>query len=125
VLAAATENSVGSFGSEDGGAGLIVSCCRLKLLIAPQPDRICVRFSNSIEAEAAKAEVRERATQLVAKSSAHGNALAALRAAAAEHGGSALGLHASPKAMGLNALAAVGLKCALGHGNAPESSVEI
>ena len=63
---------------------------------------------------------------LVAETSADGNPLAAGRAATAEHGGSALGLHAGPKAVGLDALAAVGLKCALGHGNALlESLVEI
>src|SRR5580698_6974420 len=55
---------------------------------------------------------------LVAETGADGNPLAAGRAATAEHGGSALGLHAGPKAVGLDALAAVGLKCALGHGNA-------
>ncbi len=55
---------------------------------------------------------------LVAETGAYGNALAAGRAAAAEHGGSALGLHAGSKAVGLHALAAVGLKCALRHGNA-------
>jgi hypothetical protein len=55
---------------------------------------------------------------LVAESGTDSNALAALRATAAEHGGSALGLHAGSEAVGLDALAAVRLKCALGHGNA-------
>src|SRR5260370_4912525 len=63
---------------------------------------------------------REPATwgKVVAEAGADGNTAATLRAAAAEHGGSALGLHAGPKAVGLDALAAVGLKCALGHGSA-------
>jgi len=64
--------------------------------------------------------------KLVAEASADGHAFAALCATAAEHGGAALGLHAGPKAVSLNALAAVGLKCALGHGNALlNSSVKI
>jgi len=71
------------------------------------------------EVELAKVEQRVRpCDKLVAESGADGNALAALGAAAAEHGGSALGLHAGPKAVGLDPLAAVGLKCALRHGNA-------
>lgn len=52
---------------------------------------------------------------LVAESGADRNTLAACSAAAAEHGGSALCLHAGPEAVSLNAVAAVGLKCALGH----------
>jgi hypothetical protein len=59
-----------------------------------------------------------RGKGLVAEASADGDALAALSTAAAEHGGSALGLHAGPKAVGLDALAAVRLKRALRHGNA-------
>ena len=54
-------------------------------------------------------------TILVAETSADGNASAALSAATAKYSGSALGLHAGAKAMSLDSLAAVGLKCALGH----------
>jgi len=53
---------------------------------------------------------------LVAVTGADSHALAALRAAAAEHGGAALGLHTGTEAVGLHAAVAVGLKCALGHG---------
>jgi hypothetical protein len=58
------------------------------------------------------------ASLLVAESGAYCDAPAALRPAAAQYGGSALGLHAGSKAVSLDALAAVGLECALGHGNA-------
>ena len=47
---------------------------------------------------------------------ADGNALAAGGAAAAEHGCAALGLHARPKPVCFRTVAAVGLKCAFGHG---------
>jgi hypothetical protein len=43
------------------------------------------------------------------------NALAAGGAAAAEHGGAGFGLHARPEAVRLRTVAAVGLKCTLGH----------
>ena len=55
---------------------------------------------------------------LVAESGADCNTLTACRTAAAENGGTALGLHARAKAVGLHAAAPVGLKCALGHKNA-------
>jgi hypothetical protein len=55
---------------------------------------------------------------LVAEACAHGNALAADGAAATQYGCAALGLHARAETMRLNALAAIGLKCALGHKNA-------
>ena len=58
------------------------------------------------------------AARLVAEASADSDTLAADGAAAAEHGGAALGLHAGTKAVGLHTLAAIGLKCALGHRNA-------
>jgi hypothetical protein len=61
---------------------------------------------------------KRQPVMLVAETGADGNALATLCATAAEHSGSALGLHAGSEAVGLDALAAVGLKCALGHGNA-------
>jgi len=55
---------------------------------------------------------------LVAEASADGHALAADGAAAAENGCAGLGLHTRAEAVGFHALAAIGLKCALGHENA-------
>jgi hypothetical protein len=55
---------------------------------------------------------------LVAEAGADCNTLAANGAAAAQHGCAGLGLHARPEAVCLHTVAAVGLKCALGHGNA-------
>jgi hypothetical protein len=55
---------------------------------------------------------------LVAEAGAHCNALAADGAAAAQHGSAGLGLHARPESVSLHTVAAVGLKCALGHRNA-------
>jgi hypothetical protein len=55
---------------------------------------------------------------LVAEAGADGHTLAADGAAAAQDGCAALGLHAGAEAVGLDALAAIRLKCALGHGNA-------
>jgi len=55
---------------------------------------------------------------LVAESRADGDALAAGRAAAAQHGCAALGLHTRTKAVSLDAAAAIRLKCALGHESA-------
>ena len=45
------------------------------------------------------------------------DALAPGGAAAAEHGGAGFGLHARPEAVCFRAVAAVGLKCTLGHGD--------
>jgi hypothetical protein len=56
--------------------------------------------------------------ELVAESGADSYALAADGTAAAQHGRTRLGLHASTKTVGFHALAAIGLKCALGHKNA-------
>jgi hypothetical protein len=56
--------------------------------------------------------------ELVAEASADGHALAADGTATAENGSAALGLHARAKAVCLHTVAAIGLKCALGHGNA-------
>jgi hypothetical protein len=53
--------------------------------------------------------------RLVAEASADGHALAADGAAAAQHGGSSLGLHARAETVNFHAFAAIGLKCALGH----------
>jgi len=61
---------------------------------------------------------QKRQANLVAESSAHGHANAAYAAAAAEHGCAGLGLHARAEPVGLDTLTAIGLKCALGHGNA-------
>jgi hypothetical protein len=55
---------------------------------------------------------------LVAEARAYGHALAADGAATAENGLTALGLHARAKAVYFHTVAAIGLKCALGHGNA-------
>jgi hypothetical protein len=54
---------------------------------------------------------------LVAESGADRDALAADGAAAAQHGGARLGLHARTETMGFHALAAIGLKGTLGHEN--------
>lgn len=54
----------------------------------------------------------------IAITGADRDALAANGAATAQHGRASLGLHARAKAVGLGAMAAVWLKCALGHGNA-------
>ena len=54
----------------------------------------------------------------VAVACADGYTLAPGRAAAAQHRGSALGLHAGAEAVRLRAAVAIGLKCALGHRNA-------
>jgi hypothetical protein len=58
----------------------------------------------------------------VPETGADGDALAADGATAAEDGSAALGLHAGAETMGFHALAAIGLKCALGHNNALLSS---
>lgn len=59
--------------------------------------------------------------ELIAEACGDGDLVAALGAAAAENGGTGLGLHAGEEAMGLGAVAAVGLKGALGHdGVTPE-----
>jgi hypothetical protein len=55
---------------------------------------------------------------LVAEAGADSHTLAADGATAAQHGCAALGLHPRAKAVSLNPLAAIGLKCALGHKNA-------
>ena len=60
----------------------------------------------------------KKGLDLVAVACADGYALAAGRATAAQHRGSALGLHAGPEAVRLYAAMAVGLECALGHRNA-------
>jgi len=59
--------------------------------------------------------IRDR-VQLVAVAGADRNLVAALGPAAAENSGASLGLHAGKKAVGLRAVAAVGLKSTLGHG---------
>jgi hypothetical protein len=60
--------------------------------------------------------VREGRRELVAEASADGNALATDGAAAAEHGSAGFGLHTCAEAVSFHALAAIRLKCALGHG---------
>jgi hypothetical protein len=55
---------------------------------------------------------------LVAEASADSDAFTPDGAAAAQHGSAALGLHARTESVSFHALAAIGLKCALGHGYA-------
>ena len=55
---------------------------------------------------------------LVAVSRAHRHALAADRAASAQHSCPALGLHSRPKTVCLHSFPAIWLKCALWHRNA-------
>ena len=59
-----------------------------------------------------------RTAGLVAKTGADGDALAANGATAAQYRCACLGLHTRTEAVGFHALAAIGLKCALGHENA-------
>ena len=53
--------------------------------------------------------------ELVAETGADGDLVTALGAATAENSGSCLGLHAGKKAVGLGAMAAVGLESTLRH----------
>lgn len=53
--------------------------------------------------------------ELVAEACADGDLVAAFGAAAVEDGGAGFGLHAREEAVGLGAVAAVGLKGTLGH----------
>ena len=53
--------------------------------------------------------------KLVAETGADGDLVTALRATAAEHCGTCLGLHAGKEAVGLGAVATVGLKSTLRH----------
>jgi hypothetical protein len=53
--------------------------------------------------------------ELVAEACADGDLVTALGAAAAEDGCACLGLHTSKKAVGLGAMAAIGLKSTLRH----------
>jgi hypothetical protein len=68
---------------------------------------ICKRHSTLIEKPALKS---------VAMAGADGDALASGGAAAAENGGTSIGLHARPEAVRFRAVSAVGLKCSFGHG---------
>jgi hypothetical protein len=52
---------------------------------------------------------------LVAETSADSNALAPDGATAVQHGCAGLGLHSRAETMCLHTVAAIGLKCALGH----------
>ena len=54
-------------------------------------------------------------TKLVAETSADGDLVTALGPAAAQYGSARLGLHAGKKAVGLGAVAAVGLESTLRH----------
>jgi hypothetical protein len=61
---------------------------------------------------------------LIAVAGTDGNAFAALGTAAGKYGCSGLGLHSGQKAVGLRPMAAVRLKCALGHDAALLISLE-
>jgi len=61
---------------------------------------------------------QDGARRLVAETGAYRDAPASDGAPAAQHCGSALGLHAGAEPVSLDALAAIRLKCALGHENA-------
>jgi hypothetical protein len=56
--------------------------------------------------------------ELVAETGTDGYPLTANGATAAQYRSACLGLHTRAKTMGLHTLAAIGLKCALGHENA-------
>jgi hypothetical protein len=60
---------------------------------------------------------RETAGESVAMPGTDRDALAPGGAAATEHGGAGFGLHARPEAVHFRTVAAVGLKCTLGHGD--------
>jgi len=116
---------------EVGNAWIIVSRCRLKkrlrrnlIVCAAAVHAVPCYWGKDERAKTGIAQSKpgpQPRQSLVAEASADGNAFAALGAAAVEYGGSAFGLHAGPKAVGRDPLAAVGLKCALRHGIAPES----
>jgi hypothetical protein len=61
---------------------------------------------------------------LIAVAGTDGNAFAALGAATGKYGCSGFGLHSGQKAVGLRPMAAVRLKCALGHDAALLISLE-
>jgi hypothetical protein len=63
------------------------------------------------------ASIEKPAGESVAMTRADRDALASGGAAAAEHGGAGFGTHARPEAVHFRTVAAVGLKCALGHGD--------
>ena len=58
---------------------------------------------------------RWQVAELVAITRADRNAMAALGPTPGQYGGTALGLHTDPEAVGLGPVTAVGLKCALRH----------
>lgn len=59
--------------------------------------------------------IEKPAGKSVAMPGADGDALAARGAATAEHGGAGFGLHARPETVCFRTVAAVRLKCTLGH----------
>jgi hypothetical protein len=78
-----------------------------------------VRVSRGGQARCGRFRLKQDGRrELVAETGAHGHALAADGAAAAQNGCAALGLHARAKTVRLHAFAAIRLKCALGHKNA-------
>src|SRR5207248_1858606 len=73
---------------------------------------ICIEMKYSVGKPSRWSPVLER---LVAESSADGDLMTPLGAAAAEHSGSGLGLHAGKEAVGLGPVTAVGVKRTLRH----------
>ena len=63
-----------------------------------------------------KNRLRTTKAKLVAETGADGDLVTALGTATAEDGGTSLGLHAGKEAVGLGAVATVGLKGTLWHG---------
>ena len=76
------------------------------------PERPTLEWANLWRTFQLKGEDRR---ELVAEAGADSHALAADRTAAAQNRCARLGLHARTETMGFHALAAVGLKGALGH----------
>ncbi len=70
---------------------------------------------KNFEADSQLAAGSAYSKELVAETGAYGDLVTALGAATAENSGSCLGLHAGKKAVGLGAMAAIGLKSTLRH----------
>jgi len=83
-----------------------------------------VGAARRIQVRAAQLSNQGLAGESIAMRGADGNTLAAGGAAAAEHGGAGIGLHARPEAVSFRTVAAVGLKGTFGHGNPLLFSIE-
>jgi hypothetical protein len=77
--------------------------------------RRCAAVSGSISRFGSAAFESRTGRESVAMRGTDGDALASCGAPAAEHGCAGIGLHARPEAVRFRAVAAVGLKCSLGH----------